>query len=170
MRGGTTIRAVGLPEDEISIHPPHAGRDARLSVCLPQAWIFQSTRPVRGGTGDVDAKLVSQHDFNPPAPCGAGHQNGRRITSIKRFQSTRPVRGGTTCPMQEALASVDFNPPAPCGAGLGTQNRRPWLGPYFNPPAPCGAGPDDGLVIGESGKDFNPPAPCGAGRIARILL
>ena len=31
MRGGTTIRAVGLPKDEISIHPPHAGRDWRIT-------------------------------------------------------------------------------------------------------------------------------------------
>ena len=37
--------------EEISIHPPHAGRDCLAAVASRrQARLFQSTRPMRGGT------------------------------------------------------------------------------------------------------------------------
>ena len=40
-----------LPEtDEISIHPPRAGRDLKLMAAAFPTMSFQSTRPVRGGT------------------------------------------------------------------------------------------------------------------------
>ena len=80
-------------------------------------WIFQSTRPVRGGTADKVLsdmrKIISIHppragrdvaevppivltcDFNPPAPCGAGLMVSTSSMLLSRFQSTRPVRGGT---------------------------------------------------------------------------
>ena len=56
---------------------------------------FQSTRPVRGGTGETTASDGDFPYFNPPAPCGAGRERG-----------TAAVTG-----------RHDFNPPAPCGAG-----------------------------------------------------
>ena len=79
--------------------------------------LFQSTRPVRGGTrrpkmatqppinfnppapcgaGRLScAILLRQINFNPPAPCGAGLKWITQTLLLRRFQSTRPVRGGT---------------------------------------------------------------------------
>ena len=101
---------------DISIHPPRAGRDKKSCFAVPMTLyfnppapcgagrlfsafekldkIFQSTRPVRGGTCDADDLFedcrISIHppragrdlnffavgsleqNFNPPAPCGAG--------------------------------------------------------------------------------------------------
>ena len=57
----------------ISIHPPRAGRDDQDQDRDNQEAVFQSTRPVRGGTS---AQPVTTN-------------------SPSLFQSTRPVRGGT---------------------------------------------------------------------------
>ena len=78
----------------ISIHPPRAGRDHNRMIRRffskdfnPPApcgagllsWdeaigsrIFQSTRPVRGGTAQRNVGKLTKRNFNPPAPCGAG--------------------------------------------------------------------------------------------------
>ena len=78
----------------ISIHPPHAGRDAAAARIIRAHRLFQSTLPMRGGTpppGPVAATAaISIHpphagrdfsasgppspdtDFNPPSPCGEG--------------------------------------------------------------------------------------------------
>ena len=108
--------------------------------------IFQSTRPVRGGTTNACA-------------------NG----STAAFQSTRPVRGGTITGLALALGFTDFNPPAPCGAGRdGGRARHPQ--PDFNPPAPCGAGLRQSAGDYLPNRYFNPPAPCGAGQHLRTQL
>ena len=123
----------------ISIHPPRAGRDTIVTLIAatltdfnppapcgaglflmmnrPGVLLFQSTRPVRGGTHML------------------WHLNG----GVLLFQSTRPVRGGTVFRVILLLLLRNFNPPAPCGAGLLILIcRLPLI--YFNPPAPCGAG------------------------------
>ena len=72
MRGGTdAIEHQGIPDD-ISIHPPHAGRDGRS--------------PAHPGR--------DQH-FNPPSPCGEGRRAECNSGRNQRFQSTLPMRGGT---------------------------------------------------------------------------
>ena len=56
----------------ISIHPPRAGRDTELfGPCLRIT--FQSTLPVRGGTGPAGGSDRGRPHFNPPSPCGEGH-------------------------------------------------------------------------------------------------
>ena len=101
--------------------------------------LFQSTRPLRGGTRTVRAHVLRQ-----------------------TFQSTRPLRGGTcTVKSQRDEILISIHPPL---AGRDHQHdaavqRRlisihpPLAGrdrahssaivraSYFNPPAPCGAGP-----------------------------
>ena len=126
---------------------------------------------------------MARENFNPPAPCGAGHPRdggrppppafqstrplrgrtraGRTQGDAESFQSTRPLRGGTLRTSLTRNPVCNFNPPAPCGAGLIRPielNRRR----NFNPPAPCGAGHCDPYV-GTRPVNFNPPAPCGAG-------
>ncbi len=80
--------------------------------------VFQSARPVRGGTilwdhwlefmgisirppragrdSEQGRKETECQNFNPPAPCGAGRGRGRFGKMEQHvFQSARPVRGGT---------------------------------------------------------------------------
>ena len=72
VRGGTVLGVQTHIPKRISIHPPRAGRD---------------------GFGCTNT--YSQTDFNPPAPCGAGHDAVQDRVNELLFQSTRPVRGGT---------------------------------------------------------------------------
>ena len=95
MRGATKKTAPPFKCIKISIHAPHAGRDA-----------------------PTDTSGLTSTNFNPRAPCGARHTHrlrvfrrvaisihaphaGRdaqamnRILSRLRFQSTRPMRGAT---------------------------------------------------------------------------
>ena len=114
VRGGTIIGVVVVLQVCISIHPPRAGRDYRkcgnidhLQDFNPPApcgagrgitplpsinLVFQSTRPVRGGT----AKALNQPkvgNFNPPAPCGAGQPyRGNRL--CRKHISIHPPRAG----------------------------------------------------------------------------
>ena len=185
MRGGTRITSHHLYGQEISIHPPHAGRDILIYTFKRSVSIFQSTRPVRGGTGVFPPVVTDgRNNFNPPAPCGAGPEPpgksqkslyfnppapcgaGRvvRICGSIRclFQSTRPVRGGTAGSINvRQLKSISIHPPR---AGR-DQNNAGYARKRgnFNPPAPCGAG-HNGIVLVHQQNDFNPPAPCGAGR------
>ena len=73
MRGGTGGHCLVDADIFISIHPPHAGRDAQRSV-------------VASGNSD----------FNPPSPCGEGRRLVHILARIFLFQSTLPMRGGTS--------------------------------------------------------------------------
>ena len=114
------------------------GGTISIRTCIVRS-IFQSTRPVRGGTLGVPSSKISESYFNPPAPCGAGQYQNHGGNKPKKFQSTRPVRGGT-CLSRAAVSvlSISIHPPR---AG---RDQTPSSAPtelfYFNPPAPCGAG------------------------------
>ena len=123
--------------------------------------LFQSTRPVRGGTGSAHTMypgtVISIHPpragrdflqpgpgslpphFNPPAPCGAGHPHLEHLLEHLLFQSTRPVRGGTlkitSCMLEAAFQSTR---PVRGGTLWGLTQKTSSV--HFNPPAPCGAG------------------------------
>ena len=140
----------------ISIHPPRAGRDFLSLICMVSALLFQSTRPVRGGT-----KRPSINDHKIP------------------FQSTRPMRGGTIYPtLIMSLVTISIHPPHAgrdllltmgilligisihpphAGRDCNLSDCRPHQ-TYFNPPAPCGAGLS--LVSEQSGSlciSIHPP-------------
>ena len=166
VRGGTSPKSgVQISNPFQSTRPVRGGTISSAShLAVPP---FQSTRPVRGGTArsfrvckpvwisihppragrDVLPGLRGYpiHDFNPPAPCGAGHASGdpyqvfyhisihppragrdgvylELLKCIRGFQSTRPVRGGTGSASVSEMVLINFNPPAPCGAG------RVWQG------------------------------------------
>ena len=117
VRGGTPPALFLCLVQQISIHPPRAGRDVNasplspfspyfnppapcgagpaLAIGLIRAIPFQSTRPVRGGTSWLRYLVANSSYFNPPAPCGAGPWPAHRQREKTKFQSTRPVRGGT---------------------------------------------------------------------------
>ena len=81
---------------KISIHAPRAGRDGeRVSVVNGTRYRFQSTRPVRGATGQsLEVQAVAHISIHAPR---AGRDPARflRRMSLYIFQSTRPVRGAT---------------------------------------------------------------------------
>ena len=92
MRGATQVFSVSQIDSTISIHAPHAGRDAATVGWRSISPRFQSTRPVRGATAS-DAHTPSQQwHFNPRAPCGARLRLLWLRLLRKVFQSTRPVR------------------------------------------------------------------------------
>ena len=112
-----------MSSQEISIHPPRAGRDSSSSASCAVSWI--SIHPPRAGR-DVcltDTTTTHQISIHPPR---AGRD---RITRSKLPQAR------------------NFNPPAPCGAGpiKGIADFRIVIN--FNPPAPCGAGPFKALAL-----------------------
>ena len=148
----------------ISIHPPRAGRDDAEAYAEAMHPLFQSTRPVRGGTfTNALARALFIH-FNPPAPCGAGPAGFtimRFFPSL--FQSTRPVRGGTAQFRICVPFLPEFQSTRPVRGGTIAALAKWSCRIHFNPPAPCGAGPSLSPSSRYSHHDFNPPAPCGAG-------
>ena len=105
-----------------------------------ESGLFQSTRPLRGGT------MMSRHptprasiSIHPPL---AGRDSGRRSPRRLRPISIHPPLTGRDKKLVQAKYTVaDFNPPAPCGAGR------------------------SGRLLRRGRRDFNPPAPCGAGQV-----
>ena len=117
----------------ISIHPPRAGRDYMEWRDGLTCWNFNPPAPC--GAGQLGAILACKHIlFQSTRPVRGGTHRDTRSSGQDRFQSTRPVRGGTY-----GLSTHFFNPPAPCGAGPLPWPRQLLTGD-FNPPAPCGAG------------------------------
>ena len=175
--------------DTISIHPPRAGRDFVLCGTSEDDFLFQSTRPVRGGT-KATRSTARRQKFQSTRPVRGGTYHRQAIAARTQFQSTRPVRGGTSKSVVRIPALIYFNPPAPCGAGpdLSTkllpiarfQSTRPVRGGTdivsaihdvqaisIHPPR---AGRDhQGRYGGGVTPYFNPPAPCGAGPAGNIF-
>ncbi len=182
---GRLRQGPGQKDQKISIHPPRAGRDWDERRYSAQKAQFQSTRPVRGGTGIGHVLLHGRQRFQSTRPVRGGtfHRDiarGKSSISIHPpragrdeatsptqpitlvFQSTRPVRGGTSGAGSAHTMYPDFNPPAPCGAG-----RLPGCiyldkgGISIHPPR---AGRDAHSIYWcSTSAHFNPPAPCGAG-------
>ena len=104
---------------------------------------FQSTRPLRGATGQSGTLLpqsrISIHAplagrdilcvvrikadgyFNPRAPCGARRPCCATARGYWVFQSTRPLRGATRSAPASYPTPFNFNPRAPCGARRNSQ-------------------------------------------------
>ena len=117
MRGGTSTCKCEIIRQNNFNPPAPCGAGPGYDYDAVQDRVFQSTRPMRGGT------MRRRYWAHLLAP----------------FQSTRPMRGGTTLSPFLRFRSFDFNPPAPCGAGLWPYHRKIACCD-FNPPAPCGAG------------------------------
>ena len=115
MRGATAVSAVFNAFPVISIHAPHAGRDAGPLEKGRQIMLFQSTRPMRGATGRVEAA---------------------RAEGI--FQSTRPMRGATIWTHAAGLKGI-ISIHAPHAGRDGFRMRQHHGSGDFNPRAPCGA-------------------------------
>ena len=100
VRGGCSLNW-----EFISIHAPLAGRDKeRFITAGPPE--FQSTRPLRGATGQDRTGVGGGLYFNPRAPCGARPLSLRFALLHPEFQSTRPLRGATPAYTKRELAEL----------------------------------------------------------------
>ena len=104
--------------------------------------IFQSTRPLRGGT-PLSSYTTPPLKFQSTRPLRGGTQARKARTQSPEFQSTRPLRGGTRADHHDQRElQISIHPPL--------------------------AGRDTSLFVGFAFcSDFNPPAPCGAGPLIR---
>jgi len=70
MRGETPAKVFRYAIHKISIHSPHAGRDATFAVTPVVPPLFQSTLPMRGETEYSGYVFEYNKHFNPLSPCG----------------------------------------------------------------------------------------------------
>ena len=104
----------------------------------PRVGIFQSTRPLRGGTIHFNLGIFAIG-----------------------FQSTRPLRGGTLFRRPEATSkNISIHPPL---AGRDDRLLELSLARYISIHPPLAGRDTDIPIMQTSSIDFNPPAPCGAG-------
>ena len=87
--------ARALDAQAISIHAPHAGRDCVILVLVRVIKVFQSTRPMRGAT-HITPWCWWVTIFQSTRPMrGATVRQSLFVPGIS-FQSTRPMRGATS--------------------------------------------------------------------------
>ena len=111
LRGGTRLHDnIGHPQD-ISIHPPLAGRDPLVHVGIWTAADFNPPAPCGAGPPRSTTRTGCSN-FNPPAPCGAGLCSASLTCGLERFQSARPLRGGTSAArITLSMILISIHPP-----------------------------------------------------------
>ena len=99
---------------EISIHPPREGWDKAVSEGKYNKVEFQSTHPVRGGTGGgMMCKWLQDISIHPPREGWDSLLLEQQGEGLGLFQSTHPVRGGTASKARTFMGREHFNPPTP---------------------------------------------------------
>ena len=143
-------------------------------------WIFQSTLPMRGATGNHESP--PGHHISIHAPhAGSDKSKGGVFLWADQFQSTLPMRGATIIAstkeqcigisihaphagsddvlLKSGGTVTDFNPRSPCGERLMVICMV--LSPlYFNPRSPCGERISS-MAAFSFACHFNPRSPCG---------
>ena len=146
---------------DISIHPPLAGRDIYLLTPSGRP-IFQSTRPLRGGTGSERAR-DNLFQFQSTRPLRGGTWQGWASNEEDKFQSTRPLRGGTYQPQERKLTAA-FQSTRPLRGGTPVVRLSPPAVVISIHPPLAGRDPSSPSMQRRH-RYFNPPAPCGAGQL-----
>ena len=173
-------------ENCISIHAPRAGRDIPQTMAGMSPAIFQSTRPVRGATGERSHEPGQGHISIHAPRAGRDHLEGNRpegwtisihapragrdkLTGLVQgsniiFQSTRPVRGATAVALLpfEPLSISIHAPRAGRDAMFGNMQTESTL---FQSTRPVRGATMVSSSASSSISHFNPRAPCGARRI-----
>ena len=166
----------------ISIHAPRAGSDEVKIVHIVLIPIFQSTLPVRGATGTLNAPQQCQTHFNPRSPCGERRGSGAANYEIADiFQSTLPVRGatgknvgyieGVLISIHAPRAGSDVSHAVKVKPNIRFQSTLPVRGAtpcayvrvrmvsHFNPRSPCGERPSRPVAMPLSSATFQSTLP-----------
>ena len=147
----------------ISIHPPHAGRDLSLPARYSSHFRFQSTRPMRDGTYNDREWRKLRENFNPPAPCGTGPWPSPTSVAAPMI-SIHPPHAGRDPETRSNLFNLECISIHPPHAGRDySPPKRDLLLLIFQSTRPMRDGTCSNVVALHRITYFNPPAPCGTG-------
>ena len=116
MRGATFYILPTMRARDISIHAPHAGRDAGDKYITGSNCIS-----IHAPLAGCDVEYI-QHTvwfspyFNPRAPCGARQGDHLGGTPLRAISIHAPHAGRDRCRRSDRRGKYYFNPRAPCGA------------------------------------------------------
>ena len=169
---------------------PLAGCDDWEQPESTNPYKFQSTRPLRGATGERGDQIASDPHFNPHAPCGARLHARRRPFRPRKISIHAPLAGrdnkarrlrrAVAISIHAPLAGRDrvvdqllhriahFNPRAPCGARPHSPASRS-VSCRFQSTRPLRGATPASCRSAPAYHHFNPRAPCGARRSETAL-
>ena len=113
MRGATFYILPTMRARDISIHAPHAGRDAGDKYITGSNCISIHAPLAGCDVEHIQHTVWFSPYFNPRAPCGARPRRLIRPTPRPTFQSTRPVRGATAAWLSLSLFCIQFQSTRP---------------------------------------------------------
>ena len=137
MRGATFYILPTMRARDISIHAPHAGRDAGDKYITGSNCISIHAPLAGCDVEHIQHTVWFSPYFNPRAPCGARQGDHLGGTPLRAISIHAPHAGATRASAARLFFHLYFNPRAPCGRDLFT-TVFPLVTMYFNPRAPCG--------------------------------
>ena len=185
MRGATFYILPTMRARDISIHAPHAGRDAGDKYITGSNCISIHAPLAGCDVEHIQHTVWFSPYFNPRAPCGARQGDHLGGTPLRAISIHAPHAGRDRCRRSDRRGKYYFNPRAPCGARPRRlirptprptfQSTRPVRGATSNSPhlktpktisihAPRAGRDTARLPPICSASNFNPRAPCGARR------
>ena len=138
MRGATFYILPTMRARDISIHAPHAGRDAGDKYITGSNCISIHAPLAGCDVEHIQHTVWFSPYFNPRAPCGARQGDHLGGTPLRAISIHAPHAGRDRCRRSDRRGKYYFNPRAPCGARRFSLRLR-FCWHYFNPRAPCGA-------------------------------
>ena len=170
---------------DISIHAPHAGRDAGDKYITGSNCISIHAPLAGCDVEHIQHTVWFSPYFNPRAPCGARQGDHLGGTPLRAISIHAPHAGRDRCRRSDRRGKYYFNPRAPCGARPRRlirptprptfQSTRPVRGATSKKPitelrcqisihAPRAGRDCSDVARCSCQRDFNPRAPCGARR------
>ena len=116
MRGATERPEETADAVRISIHAPHAGRDDVACVNANSQTLFQSTRPMRGATGEKWVTPIEMFEFQSTRPMRGATRQVEPDDDTSSISIHAPHAGRDPWLMRDIQGMANFNPRAPCGA------------------------------------------------------
>ena len=185
MRGATFYILPTMRARDISIHAPHAGRDAGDKYITGSNCISIHAPLAGCDVEHIQHTVWFSPYFNPRAPCGARQGDHLGGTPLRAISIHAPHAGRDRCRRSDRRGKYYFNPRAPCGARPRRlirptprptfQSTRPVRGATIFSPASVllalfqstrpvrGATRRANRPMAAT-SNFNPRAPCGARR------
>ena len=68
MQGATSRVQAISGATGVSIHAPYAGSDNHYEITVRLQWMFQSTPPMQGATGDITLEKCDTREFQSTPP------------------------------------------------------------------------------------------------------